>query len=43
MKKAFEYIKDFYNEDREGLLEGIGIAIFGYILYCHIAPIILGL
>jgi len=43
MKKTIEWIKDFYQTDREGLFGSIAIAIFGYILYCHIAPIILGL
>lgn len=43
MKKLINYIKDFYQTDREGLFGSIAIAIFGYILYCHIIPIILGL
>ena len=43
MKKAMQYIKDFYQEDREGLILGIAITIFAYVLYCHIIPIILGL
>ena len=43
MKKIIEYIKDFYQTDREGLFLGIAIAIFGYLSYCHIIPIILGL
>jgi hypothetical protein len=43
MKKTIEYIKDFYQEDREGLILGIAIAIFGYLLFWHILPIISGL
>ena len=43
MKKIIEYIKDFYQTDREGLFLGIAITIFAYVSYCHIIPIILGL
>jgi hypothetical protein len=43
MKKTIEYIKDFYQTDREGLFLGIAITIFAYVSYCHIIPIILGL
>lgn len=40
MKKTIEYIKDFYQTDREGLLGSIAIAIFGYLLLFQIIPII---
>jgi hypothetical protein len=43
MKKIIEYIKDFYQTDREGLFLGIAITIFGYLLFWHIVPIISGL
>jgi len=43
MKKIIEYIKDFYHQDREGLLGGIAIGIFIFILYVYILPIIEGL
>jgi hypothetical protein len=43
MKKIIEYIKDLYQTDREGLLGSIAIAIFGYLLFWHILPIISGL
>ncbi len=43
MKKTIEYIKEFYQEDREGLILGIAITIFAYVSYVHIIPIILGL
>jgi hypothetical protein len=43
MKKIIEYIKDFYQTDREGLFLGIAITIFAYVSYVHIIPIILGL
>ena len=42
MKKIIEYIKDFYHQDREGLLGGIAIGIFIFILYVYILPIIEG-
>ena len=43
MKKLFNYIKDLYQTDREGLFGSIAIAIFGYLLFWHILPIISGL
>jgi len=43
MKKTIEYIKDLYQTDREGLIGSIAIAIFGYLLFWHIVPIISGL
>jgi hypothetical protein len=42
MKKAIEYIKDFYHQDFEGLLAGIFMGVFFYVLYWHILPIIEG-
>jgi hypothetical protein len=40
MKKISNYIKNFYQEDPEGLIGGIAIAIFGYLLLFYIIPII---
>jgi hypothetical protein len=40
MKKIIEYIKNFYQQDPEGLLLGILITIFAYVSYFHIIPII---
>jgi hypothetical protein len=42
MKKTIEYIKDFYQTDREGLLGGIAISIFIFIIYVYVLPIIEG-
>lgn len=43
MKKAIEWIKDFHQQDPEGLYGSIAIYIFSYFLIWHICPIILGL
>lgn len=40
MKKIIKFFKDFYQTDREGLFGSIAIAIFGYLLFWHIVPII---
>lgn len=42
MKKIIEYIKDFYQTDREGLLGCIGVSIFIFVLYVYVLPIIEG-
>ena len=42
MKKLINYIKDFYQTDREGLFGSIAVSIFIYVLYAYILPIIEG-